>query len=251
MDNQQIPPLSVSDIQRFWHYVERGGPDECWPWKASKFSGGYGQFNAGGRTLRAHRVAFLLQHGIDPTDRFVCHDCDNPPCCNGAHLFAGSARDNTQDCVSKGRTNSASGWRHGSRTKPESRARGERIAQAKLTAEQVVEIRALYKAGEYTHQKLAEHFGVSRRAIGFITRGENWYHIANTEERVSLADPKRRGKPGETNSSAKLTADKVQQIRILRATKNLSYQELADEFAVNKATIAAIIKRRTWQHLQD
>lgn len=249
MDNQQIPPLSVSDIQRFWHYVERKSPDECWPWKASKFVGGYGQFNAGGRTLRAHRVAFLLQHGIDPADKLVCHVCDNPPCCNGAHLFAGTNKDNIRDCVSKGRSNTASGWNHGSRTKPESRARGERVGGAKLTAEQVAKIRALYKAGEYTHTQLGERFGVSREAIGLITRGKNWHHIAAMDERVSLADPLRRGKPGEQHHKAKLSEEEVHQIRELHAAKKLTYKDLAQHFGVSKATIAFIIQGKTWQHV--
>jgi DNA-binding NarL/FixJ family response regulator len=34
---------------------------------------------------------------------YVCHHCDNPPCVNSDHLFAGTAKQNMQDCKAKGR----------------------------------------------------------------------------------------------------------------------------------------------------
>ncbi len=33
----------------------------------------------------------------------VLHKCDNPPCCNIDHLFAGTSQDNAHDMISKGR----------------------------------------------------------------------------------------------------------------------------------------------------
>ncbi len=34
---------------------------------------------------------------------FACHTCDNPKCINLKHLFLGTASDNIQDCIKKGR----------------------------------------------------------------------------------------------------------------------------------------------------
>lgn len=94
-------PLS----ERFWEKVKRGAPDECWEWQAAKTEKGYGRLTSGRKNhLKAHRVAFALANGgtVDD-DTNVLHRCDNPPCCNPAHLFAGTRRDNTQDMIRKGR----------------------------------------------------------------------------------------------------------------------------------------------------
>lgn len=88
---------------QLWAKVQKAGPDECWPWIAAKYRKGYGHLNDLGRTKAAHRVAWELTNGAIPDGMFVCHHCDNPSCCNPAHLFLGSAKDNTLDMIRKGR----------------------------------------------------------------------------------------------------------------------------------------------------
>lgn len=85
---------------RFWSRVDSsGGPDACWPWQGELNDNGYGRLRFGGKMEVAHRVAYELTHGAIPAVRFVCHSCDNPPCCNPAHLWVGTAIDNLRDCV--------------------------------------------------------------------------------------------------------------------------------------------------------
>jgi hypothetical protein len=99
--------LTAVQITRFWSKVQRAAG--CWEWQAGKFRNGYGMFGAGrfpdGRsdTRYTHRVAYELTHGPIPNGLQVLHTCDNPPCCNPAHLQLGTHLDNMQDSARKGR----------------------------------------------------------------------------------------------------------------------------------------------------
>lgn len=94
-------PATKTLEERFWPKVDRRGPDECWPWLAQRQQrrGNYGRF----RDRMAHRVAYELHYGVAPGELMVCHTCDNPPCVNPAHLWLGSAAENVEDCIRKGR----------------------------------------------------------------------------------------------------------------------------------------------------
>lgn len=86
----------------FWANIDTsGGPDACWPWTGPVDQDGYGHFFNGVRPIAAHREAYRLAKG-EPRHN-VCHSCDNPPCCNAAHLFDGTQRENVHDAISKGR----------------------------------------------------------------------------------------------------------------------------------------------------
>lgn len=68
--------------ERFWHYVEKteGG---CWIWTGKVARSGYGSFKAEGRTVRAHRFAYAMAHGVIPADLQVDHMCHDPGACAG------------------------------------------------------------------------------------------------------------------------------------------------------------------------
>lgn len=85
-------------ITRFWDNVNIKSDDECWEWQGIKTTAGYGLMWYDGKLRYAHRIAINLEN-----DLFACHKCDNPPCVNPNHLFAGTQKDNIQDMLSKGR----------------------------------------------------------------------------------------------------------------------------------------------------
>lgn len=93
----------------FWSRLDRSGPRGCWEWTGSKTVGdrrnpnGYGKIHTPAGQTTTHRYAWSLVHGPAPRGMIVCHHCDNPPCCNPAHLFLGTAKDNHDDMVRKGR----------------------------------------------------------------------------------------------------------------------------------------------------
>lgn len=98
--------LTPKRVEAFWSYVAISGSDECWLWKGAHRDSGYGQFalfDHGNVPASAHRIAYGLANTGIPKGMHVLHRCDNPPCCNPAHLFAGTQKDNMADKKQKGR----------------------------------------------------------------------------------------------------------------------------------------------------
>lgn len=113
-------PIAVL-IERFWSRIDRSdGPDACWEWRGRLDAKGYGcayvgtRYPNGGTCFeRAHRVVYRLTKGEVPAGLVVRHSCDNPPCCNPAHLLLGTQGDNTRDAAVQGkyrRSPSTSPW---------------------------------------------------------------------------------------------------------------------------------------------
>jgi hypothetical protein len=149
--------------ERFWEKVDRsGGADACWPWTASRDALGYGFFRVSTRQSmwKSHRVAWLLTRGERPS-LLVCHRCDNPPCCNPAHLFLGTNADNIADRDAKGRTAVGMVTHF-----------GEASPLAKLSDEQVRQIRELYAGGGISQAAIAARYGVAQTHVGRIVRGK-------------------------------------------------------------------------------
>jgi hypothetical protein len=161
--------LRVDSLQRFLKYVNK--TDACWLWTAGLGRAGYGKFWDGAATVPAHRFSYEIHYGPIPEGLFVCHKCDNPPCVNPDHLFAGSPAANSADRDRKGRGRPPNVF-------PMSRALGERNSGAKLTAADVVAIRVAYESGGVTQAHLATTYGVTTRTIGRVIRRINWAHVA-------------------------------------------------------------------------
>lgn len=86
-------------IERFWlRVLTSEHPDDCWPWTGRVDQRGYGKVHVPHhRAMGAHRVAHTIAQRRYPAGLEVCHHCDQPPCCNPHHLYAGTHRDNMAD----------------------------------------------------------------------------------------------------------------------------------------------------------
>jgi hypothetical protein len=157
----------VDFAERFMSHTRPEG--DCLVWTGTRHRQGYGLTKQDGRTRRAHRVAWELEHGqAVPPGLLVCHSCDNPPCVRAAHLFLGTMRDNRRDAMTKGRT--ATGARHGSRTRPDRVPRGQRNGLAKIKDVELPTIRDRIAAGE-SNAAIAKDYGVVPGAIWNIRTG--------------------------------------------------------------------------------
>lgn len=159
-------PLS----ERLWKYIEKHGPDECWPWIGKSVSHGYGIIGKGGRSegkIRAHRAVWEEIHGqIQEGGRgyhgwVVMHTCDNRLCCNPAHLQLATQADNVRDMDEKARRK----WK--------SPGRGEMHPRAKYTEEQVRAVRR----DTGTPTEIARRHGVPVGWVGSIRYNKAWKHI--------------------------------------------------------------------------
>jgi hypothetical protein len=154
-----FPEVSEQDAARFWGQVAVTRPDACWAWqgRTNPRRGNYGEFQLRFYRYRSHRTAYFLHYGVDPLENAVCHKCDNPLCCNPAHLWLGTRADNSADMKAKGR-----------------QSKGEHRKLAKLTNEKAKAIFIAYHRREASSYQLAAKYGVSSSVILSIARGKTW-----------------------------------------------------------------------------
>lgn len=146
--------------KRLWGNVDKSNLNGCWLWLGATQSPGYGTLRMAGRKIFTHRLAYELANGSIGPNMDVCHKCDNPPCCNPAHLFLGTRMMNIHDSAEKGRMK-----------------RGSKHHNAKLNEGDVLEMRRLYQSNTFSQSKLAGQFGVSITTVNHILNRKTWKQI--------------------------------------------------------------------------
>lgn len=196
--SRPIVNLTEKDVARFWGYVNKEGgiqshcPElgDCWTWKLAVNPGGYGGFSIKRWPFLAHRVSFAIENGgLIPEKMKVLHRCDNRRCVRPDHLFLGTSWDNGVDKARKGRAASgdangarkyperiSAGYRKWLSENPDKVAKGERHPRAKVTADQVREIRRLREEGVRL-TSLSAQFGLNTGSIYHICTRKNWSSI--------------------------------------------------------------------------
>lgn len=157
----------------------------CIEWQGNINSFGYGVmsvFREGKRKIvGVHRYAWERVHGKIPDGLCACHRCDNPKCVNTDHIFIGTRYDNNHDRSLKKRSGKRF-FTDEERYKYSCINRGEGNNSAKLTEEQVVQIKSL--RGKYTRKEIARQFNVSLSCIKDIFGGKTWRFLADNTSKT-------------------------------------------------------------------
>ena len=148
----------------FWEKVEIQDESSCWLWKGKVGANGYGVFKFHSRPIGAHQVALIFSRGEYPKHgRVIRHSCNVKLCCNPGHLRYGTDAENSMDTL---------------------------IANAgptqKLSVEDVLNIRKLYRSGLFTHRQIAEKYMVSTSTISSALRGETFSFVPGPVRKKDL-----------------------------------------------------------------
>lgn len=166
---KDIANLAIAEcVRKYFSELLSEPTIDCVVWPRGKHKNGYGRIKIGSDNIEvlAHRLSYFLYFGFLRPDYEVMHHCDNPSCVNPLHLSMGTPVENQAHAKERGR-------------KP----LGSKVGTAKLTEEQVLEIRRIYKPGIPYHpsptgaRELAKKYGCGRSAILKVITREWWKHI--------------------------------------------------------------------------
>jgi hypothetical protein len=156
----------LSDIKWQAYIKERVQIDpasNCWNWQQALSPRGYGMASYVGRKkMQAHRLSFTAFVGSIPEGLLVRHLCHNKRCCNPEHLRPGTEQDNADDETIAGHRSGPDGAQNG---------------MARLTAENVREMRRDHATGRYSQRELAAKYGTTSGQVNAIVNGKSWKHV--------------------------------------------------------------------------
>ncbi len=133
---------------------------DCWEW-TGQLKEGYGCFSFQGKEKLVHRVMYERHKGAIPPKHNICHSCDNPKCVNPKHLWLGTQADNILDMIKKGR---------------DRKAFGEKNHAAKITEDDVKNIRLKYKEG-MNMSSISRLLNFPYPIVLRVCKNETWKHV--------------------------------------------------------------------------
>lgn len=144
----------------------------CKIWHLPPRSGPYPTAWINGRERRLCRYVLALKLGRPITPGHVArHTCDDPMCVSEGHLVEGTHAENTADMVKKGRAP----WQTGKLVTPVTT--GSAHGQAKITEEDVLEIRRMGREKTLSQREIGVIYGIAQPTVSAIIRRQIWTHV--------------------------------------------------------------------------
>lgn len=194
--------------------------DGCWGWKGSKNRHGYGEIKVNRIHMNASRAAWIAYKSEIPENMYVLHTCDNRACCNPEHLWLGTAKDNMQDMIKKGRNKNL---------------KGSACPWATINEDIVLDILDMLKKNINTRE-IAKKYNIKLSMISDIKTGHRWTHVGDRTG-INVVPNKR-----------KLT--KFDVIDIKKRIKNGDkLRSIAHDYGIAESSVGDIKAERTWKNI--
>lgn len=133
----------------------------------------------------------------------------------------------------------------------EASLKGENRSSAKLTEDDVKQLRLLYRDMNITMKQLGEKFGVKDNTVSSILTGDKWGHITFPDGWDYEQIRKQKAQINKRNAlnnkhGAKLTEEKVKKIRELYKTGEYTQKKLSEMFQISNGRISEIVNYKAW-----
>ena len=135
---------------------------DCLEWSGAIAKTGYGVTRINKKTVKCHRLALELE-GINTTGWHVLHSCDNPPCCNPAHLRIGTHYENMKDMLERCSSTNIG-------------KKGSSNILSIIDENDVIAIKERLKNG-HRNCDIAIDYGISIQLVTEIKKGRRWKHV--------------------------------------------------------------------------
>lgn len=165
--------LNEAFKSRFHKRLSIAHEELCWEWTGWKNEKGYGRLRYQKTNWFAHRLAYAMTYNVvlEPTD-IVMHICNNPRCCNPAHLKLGTILENNLQKIVENRAN----------------LRNRKSRWKKLSHEEVLTVKLRLKNG-HGISNLAYDFSVTTQCIRNIKNNVTWKSVKLPSKEIFEYDP--------------------------------------------------------------
>ena len=229
----------------------------CWQWMGTKDTRPdeppYGEIKINGKKKAVHRVSYELHKGEIPEGKYVLHNCHNVSCVNPDHLYIGtSARNHNGTPLEKIMdevtiNNETDCWEfNGYRRRPSPSTPGQLpYGEIYLDGKNYTAHRLMY---ELKFGDPGELCVCHTCDVPYCVNPDHLFLGTQVDNQADKMQKERQAK-GEDQGLAKLTDEKVTEIRKLYSDGKHSAIKLAKMYGVAKTTMRSVLDRTTWKHL--